>query len=142
MISHLAERRNCGVRSVSDIWNHLNMNWRAVTVQKLGSLPTYSLSLILLRLRIFLLFFKHTATPEIYTLSLHDALPIFRMQATRRAAWRWLAEANMLSRDMRRVRLAPLLAALGLLSACSGGGGAAERRSDPPVPVKIGRAHV
>src|SRR5947199_5951439 len=26
-------------------------------------------------------FFKNTATPEIYTLSLHDALPIFRRRA-------------------------------------------------------------
>src|SRR5438874_1835160 len=63
------------------------------------------------------------------------------MQATRRAAWRWVAEANMLSRDMRRVRLAPVLAGLGLLSACSGGGGAAERASEPPpVPVTVAPA--
>src|SRR3989475_448583 len=61
---------------------------------------------------------------------------IFRMQATRRAAWRWLDEANMLSSDMSRVRLAALLAALGLLSACSRG--AAERTNDPPpVPLNV-----
>src|SRR2546422_5199225 len=36
---------------------------------------------------IFLFFFNDTATTEIYTLSLHDALPIsFRPQALRRAA--------------------------------------------------------
>ncbi len=61
------------------------------------------------------------------------------MQAARRAAWRWLAEANMLSSDMSRVGLAALLAALGLLSACSRG--AAERTNDPPpVPVTVAPA--
>src|SRR2546427_3712581 len=47
----------------------------------------------------------------------------------------------MLSSDMRRLWRAPLLAGLGLLSACSGGGGAAERGSDPPpVPVTVAPA--
>src|SRR3989442_14876838 len=42
---------------------------------------------------------------------------------------------------MSRVRLATLLVALGLLSTCSWGGGAAERRSDPPpVPVTVAPA--
>src|SRR2546425_13006300 len=55
--------------------------------------------------------------------------------------FRSLAEANMLSSDMSRVRLAALLAALGLLSTCSWGGGAAERGSDPPpVPVTVAPA--
>src|SRR3712207_7769597 len=34
----------------------------------------------------FLFFFNDTATTEIYTLSLHDALPIFRRRWLRRAA--------------------------------------------------------
>src|SRR5207249_8799204 len=33
-------------------------------------------------------FFSDTATPEIYTLSLHDALPIFRSIDCRRDVWR------------------------------------------------------
>src|SRR5436309_5893878 len=37
----------------------------------LGMMPTY------------LFFFKDTATPEIYTLSLHDALPIYAQIAAR-----------------------------------------------------------
>src|SRR3989442_10201926 len=42
---------------------------------------------------------------------------------------------------MSRVRLATLLVALGLLSTCSWGGGAAEHRSDPPpVPVTVAPA--
>src|SRR6266478_2429248 len=35
-------------------------------------------------------FFNDTATTEIYTLSLHDALPIYRAGRSHRAAsWRW-----------------------------------------------------
>src|SRR5256885_13890339 len=34
--------------------------------------------------RFFFFFFNDTATTEIYTLSLHDALPICRMRSTRR----------------------------------------------------------
>src|SRR5690348_18062663 len=37
----------------------------------------YSLTTILLPAFMFFFFFTATATPEIYTLSLHDALPIF-----------------------------------------------------------------
>src|SRR5256885_11919753 len=33
-------------------------------------------------------FFNDTATTEIYTLSLHDALPIWRSRRTGRAGWR------------------------------------------------------
>src|SRR5207247_9856008 len=66
---------------------------------------------------------------------------IFHMQATRRAAWRWVAEANMLSRDMRRVRLAPVLRGLCLLDACSGGGDGADAASEPPpVPLPVAAA--
>src|SRR3989475_1304080 len=51
----------------------------------------------------------------------------------------------MLSTEMSPARppvvLAPFLAGLGVLSACSGGGGAAERGSDPPpVPVTVAPA--
>src|SRR5258708_27939261 len=35
----------------------------------------------------FFFFFNDTATTEIYTLSLHDALPIFRILARALAAW-------------------------------------------------------
>src|SRR5256885_2521586 len=36
----------------------------------------------------FFFFFNDTATTEIYTLSLHDALPILSRSTVRRAAWR------------------------------------------------------
>src|SRR5438874_10752896 len=40
----------------------------------------------------FFFFFNDTATTEIYTLSLHDALPIFRSPAiTFTPAWPWFA---------------------------------------------------
>ena len=39
------------------------------------------LYLYVLRYRIFFFFFNDTATTEIYTLSLHDALPILRIQS-------------------------------------------------------------
>src|SRR2546426_11163942 len=38
----------------------------------------------------FFFFFNDTATTEIYTLSLHDALPIFRISPTRRLRSRLL----------------------------------------------------
>src|SRR5260221_6038908 len=38
----------------------------------------------------FFFFFNDTATTEIYTLSLHDALPIFRHQRAREAAFHFL----------------------------------------------------
>src|SRR2546430_3742870 len=37
---------------------------------------------------IFIFFFNDTATTEIYTLSLHDALPISRPSCSRRRTWR------------------------------------------------------
>src|SRR2546422_11012358 len=40
-----------------------------------------SASLTRLRYSLFFFFFNDTATTEIYTLSLHDALPIFRTHA-------------------------------------------------------------
>src|SRR5438270_11825275 len=46
--------------------------------------------LLLLSLFSFLFFFNATATTEIYTLSLHDALPIYSLRWARRrlAGWR------------------------------------------------------
>src|SRR2546430_9729390 len=40
------------------------------------------------RLNVFFFFFNDTATTEIYTLSLHDALPIFPQAARRRTGGR------------------------------------------------------
>src|SRR3712207_6872209 len=39
----------------------------------------------------FFFFFNDTATTEIYTLSLHDALPIFKWSSTTACAVGWLA---------------------------------------------------
>src|SRR5947208_5779480 len=46
------------------------------------------LSSVALLLYLFLFFFNHTATTEIYTLSLHDALPISRLPRKRPGARR------------------------------------------------------
>src|SRR2546429_9615505 len=45
----------------------------------------YFFFLLLLHLFFFFFFFNDTATTEIYTLSLHDALPIFAARWSRRA---------------------------------------------------------
>src|SRR4030043_501691 len=50
-------------------------------------------------------FFNDTATTEIYTLSLHDALPIWRAYLTRRARWRTCSRTR--PRSLRRGRLGP-----------------------------------
>src|SRR5690554_7620993 len=50
-------------------------------------------------------FFKHTATTEIYTLSLHDALPIWHLEhATRLAAkqWQQYGEALLWLKEIRQ----------------------------------------
>src|SRR5258708_13441203 len=49
----------------------------------------------------FFFFFNDTATTEIYTLSLHDALPIFCRRFT-------LAKASICSPGQRRRRYAPI----------------------------------
>src|SRR2546422_6830276 len=54
-------------------------------------------------------FFNDTATTEIYTLSLHDALPIFTLptSATWRGSWevsRWFSTARPRRRSRRTVR--------------------------------------
>src|SRR5215813_6696811 len=46
--------------------------------------------MLVLSFCIFFFFFNDTATTEIYTLSLHDALPIFRRgRSAARSRWRW-----------------------------------------------------
>src|SRR5258708_32347449 len=57
-----------------------------------------------------LFFFNDTATTEIYTLSLHDALPIYPPRAARRrasaaVAWRLLLVVAMSRRDRKSTRL-------------------------------------
>src|SRR3712207_7432874 len=78
----------------------------------------------------YFFFFNDTATTEIYTLSLHDALPICR--AARRHA------RDLLPADPERAGLPaggdPLR--LGL-----GHDGAAAGRTDPRLPVRRRRAH-
>src|SRR2546429_4314960 len=61
---------------------------------------------------VFFFFFNDTATTEIYTLSLHDALPIFMDTGTdhRLAGWQWAARAAEqlvipLSPDRKSTRL-------------------------------------
>src|SRR3712207_8281170 len=49
-------------------------------------------------------FFNDTATTEIYTLSLHDALPIFRERQRHRAAGADLGVQGLLGQRRRRVR--------------------------------------
>src|SRR5256885_8772768 len=41
-----------------------------------------------------LFFFNDTATTEIYTLSLHDALPISSSRRVRSADWNWARSSN------------------------------------------------
>src|SRR2546425_5137009 len=53
----------------------------------------------------FFFFFNDTATTEIYTLSLHDALPIWRRRAVRRAAHRAPARGRRPRRPARRDRV-------------------------------------
>src|SRR5687768_18311118 len=49
-----------------------------------------------------LFFFHHTATTEIYTLSLHDALPIFTMREELRQLWtRTNVSAEQLVADLQ-----------------------------------------
>src|SRR5471030_3420370 len=50
-------------------------------------------------------FFNDTATTEIYTLSLHDALPIFRLRAPGRGAGAGAALAGHPGEDRKSTRL-------------------------------------
>src|SRR5471030_3400759 len=52
----------------------------------------------------FFFFFNDTATTEIYTLSLHDALPIWRPVACRRGLWGRASEPTR-SPDRKSTRL-------------------------------------
>src|SRR5687768_17980050 len=49
----------------------------------------------------FFFFFNDTATTEIYTLSLHDALPIFSFASSRREPWSISRTAFMDSSERR-----------------------------------------
>src|SRR5690348_18215637 len=57
-------------------------------------MPTLSAILFFLFFIFFYFFFNDTATTEIYTLSLHDALPIFGQVALRTAGLRWTTKAE------------------------------------------------
>src|SRR2546426_6804070 len=89
------------------------------------------ISLLRLRLFFFFFFFNDTATTEIYTLSLHDALPISARPCTgqarrpraRGSAPQWLARAGCARACRARAR--------GLLARCS----------DPEGPVRDAGAH-
>src|SRR6185312_17490875 len=50
-------------------------------------------------------FFNDTATTEIYTLSLHDALPISRRSTAQTARWPWSIARAGPTRDRKSTRL-------------------------------------
>src|SRR5256885_10378189 len=66
-------------------------------------MPTYTLSFLLptLSLFFFFFFFNDTATTEIYTLSLHDALPIFRCGLPGDSRRDWHPRTRIISRRGR-----------------------------------------
>src|SRR2546426_10912622 len=102
-------------------------------------------------LSFFFFFFNDTATTEIYTLSLHDALPIYgghlrahQERAPRRRVGNGLRMTLMLG------RLPPVVA---LAAACASGGASggttptpytpsSAQVGDRPAQPQIGRAHV
>src|SRR6476661_3688598 len=73
-------RRHCGRRSrseehTSELQSHLNLVCRLLLEKKKTNLLFFF---------VFFFFFNDTATTEIYTLSLHDALPIANCFGLRR----------------------------------------------------------
>src|SRR5260370_36264597 len=95
---------------------------------------------------LFLFFFNDTATTEIYTLSLHDALPISaRRPRHRRAACICGSGRADESEERRRGRIAPCPSPPPALAGCAGAAvplgssQAGPRRCEEP---QIGRAHV
>src|SRR5438034_8792580 len=58
---------------------------------------------LLLLLFFFFFFFNHPATTEIYTLSLHDALPISSPPCTRHSICRWTAYSRRISAPRRAI---------------------------------------
>src|SRR3712207_8439120 len=58
----------------------------------------------------FIFFFNDTATTEIYTLSLHDALPISPRRRTRRSPLAWRSRGRSRRRRVPRARTAEHLA--------------------------------
>src|SRR5215203_6931349 len=59
----------------------------------------------LILLIFFFFFFNDTATTEIYTLSLHDALPIFEPELVREACKRWPGRIAVGIEDRKSTRL-------------------------------------
>src|SRR5258708_26993593 len=57
-----------------------------------------------MRIQLFVFFFNDTATTEIYTLSLHDALPISSMQLMASSQVGSLSSSNNISKSSRRSR--------------------------------------
>src|SRR2546427_12457219 len=92
----------------------------------------------------FFFFFNDTATTEIYTLSLHDALPILaeraeeidldRARAARERAEKRLANPNASGTDWDRAVFALQRALTRLQVAAKGGGVAAAQQEHHPAP--------
>src|SRR6266540_7184585 len=83
---------------------------------------------------VFFFFFNDTATTEIYTLSLHDALPISRPSSNPRRL-----DQHMGTRARRTRRLLLIPAALALLAAGCGatGGGSGQASQSRPARVNL-----
>src|SRR2546422_10650713 len=70
-----------------------------------SSIRVFSFSFLFYFFYLFFFFFNDTATTEIYTLSLHDALPIFLLEPVEAAAVRAARDAG--DRPRRRPRARP-----------------------------------
>src|SRR6478672_6198511 len=64
----------------------------------------FSKMIRLLAILLFFFFFNDTATTEIYTLSLHDALPIL-LPGTARGTWRVGRDPDVREQDRKSTRL-------------------------------------
>src|SRR3712207_8504687 len=64
---------------------------------------------------LFFFFFNDTATTEIYTLSLHDALPIFSKPVSARAGSAGAAASRSAKLQASSIAMAPPCAALGAI---------------------------
>src|SRR5699024_12696113 len=87
---------------------HRSTHRRSFSSRAQPSCPCFSLLLIFLpsSFSSFLFFFNHTAPPEIYTLSLHDALPISADSQRRRPAGPPCSHgSHVRSRDRKSTRL-------------------------------------
>src|SRR6202051_4982346 len=83
----LEKKKNIGINLVDAFYHllHFFQSEHSVThtVRDRQSVKTYAYTPIALNPLFFFFFFNDTATTEIYTLSLHDALPIYRQFAGR-----------------------------------------------------------